>query len=1052
MQSNYRKFLICGCVAFSLQAIASVESESPENQLTIVRSHLLALGKTEGQLKELRDKTVDGSSTTTEYSIVEVLQLWQKIFQDTFHQYHRLSSRLVQSQDNASALKLWHEYLQHVQSFLASTIPQDYSSLTEHRHLCNVHENLLVSQKSVLELKSEKSNVDPNILEQFNSLTNLHNETLSRILERHTEIEKRLSAWDKYRKDQALLLEWLKEKERERSRLQLKYIHLRRVPKVLHRIERIIEQMPYGENETESLRKQQANFLQFCDDAIATSIRMEHAAIVQRISNLRAGLETWRDFLEKIVNLGKTYDEKVKSIQSNFQETQTLVTNAAGNLPTNSIDIQERLNQLRNQRVRLNNLIPELELISVIQEELKECISPFDMKTIRQMVWILWQQQADLDQQLSNLINQIEERLSLNEMFSAKHVRLMKWMDGIEKRLDGGDSQSVLLDAEDVIKKVEKEVQTEMELREHEREWLLFNGQELLAFYAGNTKKEKQIRQEIQTKIDTIVDRWERLKYLSKSRSNKINDLKTTMLRLEERIAEIRNWLQSMEIELAKPVVFENLHKSVVDLKLKEHDKLQRAIEGESSNIGDVLNLCEMLLSDVDTWKAHFNTTTLTSSVENLESRWKNVCSMSAERKRRIINTWSLLLELLQMTNNQEPWLVAQETDLSDLEQGLDELTKVEAQERITILEEKIIEIESRSSIFKSLEQTYSKLAKTNGLEPENIKHLTTSTRFMLIRWRALVPKALDIIGMLNMDMKMYREFISCQNRSMDTLTQIQSNYNKLTNNPADNPEDQLRQLQCLEQELKMCENDLANADKLGLVLMKKGRPDEIQSIQSLIDEYQLLWTVVNTSIIKLKTEVQTTINKQKEIDEGVQVETLRFESDSACQVNTLPGLTRMTSITPKDAYIYELAAAIKEVHSNLESLEKAVNDPAKKPGSQVVSKLISNSQSSVELMNHLSTLLITECFCTNEEAEVNEVAELCAQYETLVALWRAKERQQESSRLVVKRKKFGFGFSFLFLFYLHHTLLTPHSGCWSIKTFFSLLWLHFFFTKFETL
>ncbi|KAG4078609.1 hypothetical protein HA402_005572 [Bradysia odoriphaga] len=111
-------------------------------------------------------------------------------------------------------------------------------------------------------------------------------------------------------------------------------------------------------------------------------------------------------------------------------------------------------------------------------------------------------------------------------------------MDGIEKRLDG-DSQSVLFDPEDVVKKIEKEVQTEMELREHEREWLLFN--------------------------------------------------------------------RHME-----------------------------------------------------------------SSVDNLERRWKNVCGMSAERKRRIMNTWSLLLELHAMTNDQEAWLIAQENDLNDLEQGLD--------------------------------------------------------------------------------------------------------------------------------------------------------------------------------------------------------------------------------------------------------------------------------------------------------------------------------------------------------------------------------------------
>lgn len=948
---------------------------------------------------------IDGPTPSdTEHSIIEVLELWQKIFQDTFQQHHRLLSRLVQSKDSASALKLWRDYLQHVQTFLASGLPEDYSSLAENRRLCEIHQNLLSSQQSVLLKSDTSSTVDPALAEQFNSLTNLHNETLSRIIDRHTEIEVRLSAWDKYRNDQAQLLEWLKEKEKERTQLQLRYIHLRRVPHLLGRIETLIEQIPIAEIDADNLRKQQAYLLRFCNDAHATSIRMEHAAIAQRTINLRAALETWRDFLTKIINLGHQYDAKVKELKSHFENAQTLINVTSNDLPNSTADIESKLKQLRSQRVKITSLLPDLEQISVIQEELKECISPNDMKTIRQMVWILWQQQAELDLQLSALINQIEERLSLNALFLAKYERLMQWMDSVEKRLDT-ESRSRLRDPEDLIRRLEKELDSEISLREREKEWLLLNGNELLTFFAANTVNDKQQRTEIQNKLKLIVDRWERLKYLCKSRSKKIQDLKTTMLRLQERIAMIRSWLYQMEVDLSIPLSFESAKEESVKQVNQEHDNHQRAIEKESSCVGEVLNLCEMLLSDVDTWKAQFNTETLQSAVQNLDRRWKNVCSLSADKKRRIHSIWKLLQEVLSIANSQNKWVTQQEKDLEKLSKGLQKLTPQQSRERIEVLENKIREIEERGSIFRNLEQSYSKLIKSNNLDTNKFKELTAPAKDVLVRYNLLSTRALDILGKLNMDVKVYREFINTHGKAIVALTQIDAELTKVQHltkpNETHNPEQQLRAIQVLEQEIKHTESDLANADQLGLEIMKKSKPDDIADIQTLIDEYQMLWKDITIRITLLRTEITTKIQKQKEISESVQVETLRFETESAVQVNTLPGLNRATSITAKDAYLFELETAIKESHANLDELEKAIKDPQKKPGSHVVSKGISVSQSSIELVNHLSTILITECFCTDDEAQVLPVAELSARYQTLVSLWKAKERQQAENRYV---------------------------------------------------
>lgn len=96
---------------------------------------------------------------------------------------------------------------------------------------------MLLSDSDDPDGKLGKGLVELSVAEQFNSLTNLHNETLARIMERHGEVRERLDSWDRYRQDQARLLSWLRDTERERGKLQLRYIHTRRVPKMLQRIE-----------------------------------------------------------------------------------------------------------------------------------------------------------------------------------------------------------------------------------------------------------------------------------------------------------------------------------------------------------------------------------------------------------------------------------------------------------------------------------------------------------------------------------------------------------------------------------------------------------------------------------------------------------------------------------------------------------------------------------------------------------------------------------------------------------------------------------------------
>jgi len=108
----------------------------------------------------------------------------------------------------------------------------------------------------------------------------------------------------------------------------------------------LLDRVPSGESQAERLQEQQSKLLHFCDDALATSIRMEHAAITQRISNLQAGLETWKDFLKRVLLLTATFEDQVNNIESVCREIHTAVTEPDV-LPLSHTGMQNRLENLR---------------------------------------------------------------------------------------------------------------------------------------------------------------------------------------------------------------------------------------------------------------------------------------------------------------------------------------------------------------------------------------------------------------------------------------------------------------------------------------------------------------------------------------------------------------------------------------------------------------------------------------------------------------------------------------------------------------------------------
>ncbi|XP_057659193.1 muscle-specific protein 300 kDa-like [Diorhabda carinulata] len=999
---------------FSLEN--SAEDSDGEEKLLVLRDHLLALSKAEGQIQKLKDKTIEVSTTKTETSVIEILELWQQVFRETFQQYHRLSTRLVKNEDSAAVLKLWQEYLLNVQQFLQGTIPGDYHSLSDHQHLCQLHQNLLTTQQNVLKPVDKNDPlasglVESSVMKQFNSLTNLHNETLSRIMDRHTEVQNRLDAWEKYKTDQSCLLNWLKNIEKERERMQLRYMHIRRIPKLLTKIQNLLDKMSQGEEQADNLQRQQNQLLQFCDDALATSIRMEHVAIKQRLSNLQAGLETWKQFLDRIKIMVQNYEDGIRNVQKEFDDIQEIINETVIQQHLSHSAVSNRLDLLRNTRERVTVSENQLQKLIQMQEQLKECLSPSDMKTINQKMWLLRHQHDDLNHQLINLCLHLEEKLGIRSLFETRYSKFLIWVNELEKRLNQDyDINQTLIEPKELLKKLETELKAEMALKEREYNWLIKTGKDIYDS-CGEEYADVTAKQIIQARTKEIAEQWERLEQLGKSRFNKINDLMQTIFQLEERIVSIRAWLSQVEVQLAKPLVFEGSTQDIIDRKIQDHDRLKKSIENESGDIGEVLNLCELILNDPDINKANFSTENISNAVINIEKRWKIVCGQSAERKRKITLIWKLLQDVTKLSERDERWVADKEKSLNNLDKPTSPLDKNELQQLIYNVETEIKDIESHEPAFQILSQTYSKLNTAPGIEPKNIQELTARTRLIIVRWENLLPKARAILSQIQTELAPFKEFSIAHEDAIVGLTRLDAQVTELQHLlPPEkvSPQERLKKLEEIEKQLTIQTPNLENADKLGLQIMKRSKGKEIEIIQEMIDEYQILCRNLHERITYIKTEIETVIlaSGPQEVDESIQVETLKFEKDTAVQVNTLPPqLQRMTSISAKDAYLVELEAALEECKNNLKQLEEYVYKEIPKQGStelpissKKIAKISGQCLASTELIKHLHDLLIDECHATEAEACSQEVEKLLEEFKILLV--RAKEKEQKLREL----------------------------------------------------
>lgn len=963
------------------------QKPNEEDQLVLLRSHLLNLAVIENDLKTQKSSpAMSGDESST---IVDTLNSLQKLFRETITEYNKLSSQLVYSSDTTVIYKIWLDYLNHVRVFLNSQLPSDYNVLKEQLHLCKIHQNLISNQRNALMHKISVENSSPESLDEFK---NQHVDILTHLFERQTEIEARLEAWEQYRKGQSDLLESIDDIEREKSLLQLKQIYLKSLPKTKQQIEDVLVKVTEAEKDIVTLKSNQAGLLNFIDDVSSSALRLESSSTHQRVANIRASLETWMGFLKRIQELNKNYDFHTKSVQDKYQRQVGFLNNIRTDVATNVGNSKQQLEVLKDKQTSLVEIKADLDNLNEIKDEMKDYISSYDIKLMRQSIWMLWQQFTDLNYEYSMLTNQIEERICLQTEFVCRYENLMFWLNETEGRLMESSAQQPHRTPEDdhYMKHYANNILEDFALKEYDRKWIQSVGNELLMFYGNEQNYESPEKIDIECKLANMNTKWNSIRLLYDSRSRKINEIKNTYYNLEARIEEIRAWLFETEKELLKPYIFDEPNKASFEKQLVEYEKVQRSVENHSANVAEILNLSEMVLSELRNYDMKMTVKNLDLAINNIEYRWKRVCESLVQRKRNLLALWNNLDELTTITRENEKWLTDCDNLCNEIEaQTATKMTKEMADTNNRRLTEYLERVASHTQTFAILEKLYNTVLTAN-VDVNNIRKITAETRRVLIIWKTIAIRITSLKTLLENYLGEYRSFENQHENIVLALTQADVEITNVKHlKMYEGTDEELEKLDNIKKQYENVKKSIDAAELTRKSLMETSSEAERLKLKSMSDEYFKLFNSIKLNYDEMVQQYENMM-KQEVVE----------ERDAAVQVNTLQA---QASVSPKDAYKYEIQTAIEEFKVNIDGLEKTVGETGtnesggiSKTASQKVGKNIAACESSLELIKYLNSLLINDYKCDDDEAHTKEIEGLYDKFRVFLELWNSKKETKK--------------------------------------------------------
>lgn len=913
--------------AHTLLALPEPPVDEAAVRATQLKDQLVALGTSGGPMLEAGP--------------AQVVKAWQTAVRDTHTRYEQVVAGLGGDDEQlAAALTTWRQYVESVEAEMSAPAPASREGLHEASRLCQVHRSILTTQTNVLttlQEQAQQEDAPPRIKDLQGRLRELilrHKTVLTTVTEREQVLLRTITTWETYRVKVAQLQTWILALEQEKQGLQLRQVARRRLDKVISRLQSLLEQLTRGEEQVEDVAKLCQQLVASCDPSIHSILKAELASLQQRVTNMRAGVETWLGYLSRSSDLWRRYEENYAKLHTILSEMQA---GLSADLPSDFSSVQETIKKYNETTASLEALSGDLSLLRTTREEMVDSLTPSDLRLVTQRMWRVTQLQAELLHQYRLRISTLEDKLELWQLYDTRYQQFLAWAKDMEAKIDGGSEQYI----DTLIRKLEHDYQEDINTKSIEKLWLISEGEELLSCSTEDQASD------LKNKMQNIEATWKHIHDKCTNRKQKLQDIVTTINKAEVTLAELKEWLFLIEKKLSSPVVFQNSSKKEIDRLLEAEEEVRKEIEKQSGTISSVLNLCDMVIRDCTEFDANGDTDSLQEAHHNLERRWGDICTRSAERKVFIQKTWKMWQELIAVNTAFETWLTSMESRMSNITASSTMVTYASLEERIAQVHELQPLIHDQTLQYEQLNQKYRVLARPYGrenrLDQQNeirTKVKTSNARFHTLNYHITV-----ILRRLRYSGRIYEEFISTRESLLGWLNDFDLKVSEYDNQMHSDLEQKKKSLLELVAEYERHEEDLRNFDAMISYLYQRSCYTDCLMIEESLEEYWIIRKHLHRRLLSLQDAIDVEITTQitnatatrlsEERSVGDQQE---LEGEDDYRVPLAADVNLETTFTTTDVSLIgavggrslamEMKAALEESKRLLRQLEEALKCP----------------------------------------------------------------------------------------------------------------------------
>ncbi|XP_072538856.1 nesprin-2a isoform X2 [Salminus brasiliensis] len=752
---------------------------------------------------------------------------WVRVFSQATARHREMYSEELCAQSFQIKCQAWMDLLEKVESGLFNDISGNNSSIREQ---LTIHQKLKMEVMIGQQLLDAVVNEALSLLENGQimdrrdlilKLTQLKEQwqgTLRRVQKRSRSLDQLTDKWRLYGVGMERLWKLLGNLEPILPPAGLPLCSLQQLQQSIQDYEQAEEQLSlHDELYSQTIQTGRQIFL-VGDAQTQAKLSAELGALKEAWEQSHVLVEKRKSLTENIVQNWNTCEAGLAESALRLQEINVRLKQT----PLDNLEILEKL--FKEHEDSLELWAGGLRDLATMKADVSQYVLPTDALLLQGQVEELHSQWEELCLKVSQHKREIADRLNAWIIFNDKNKELCEWLAQMERKVNHSSEH---LSVEEMVEKLKKDCMEEINLFSENKSHLKQLGEQLLL--ASDRAKEA----EIHGALRDVNDRWQHLFDHIEARVNKLKETMVTVQQLDKNMSNLRAWLSRIEAELTKPVYYSICHGDEIQKRLAEQQELQRDIEQHTEGVASILTLCDVLLHDEDACSSDGENDSIQLTTRSLDQRWRNICSMSLERRMRIEETWRLWCKFQDDYSHFEDWLnlaerTAAEPNSSDVLYTVakEELKRYEAFQR---------EAHEKLTQLEIINNQYSRLARENRIDTSS--KLRSMVHQGNQRWDSLQKRLLAILRRLRHFTAQREEFESTRESLLVWLTEMDLQLTNVEHFSESDIHQKLKQLNGLKKEITLNTNKIDALIVFGEGLIQRSSPLDAALIEDELEE-----------------------------------------------------------------------------------------------------------------------------------------------------------------------------------------------------------------------